>query len=97
MTRTGTGAARPGAPYQHRQWAEKTDSLEKNVLRGKRRLLTAGVQGLEGPWILTETRRQEGQLIRDLNCQAKDLGLDPVGGSKLLKDFREKLYHQKWA
>ena len=44
-----------------------------------------------------DRKAREGQLIRDLSCQAKDLGLDPVGGSELLKDFREKLYHQKWA
>ena len=39
-----------------------------------------------------DRKAREGQLIRDLSCQAKDLGLDPVGGSELLKDFREKLY-----
>lgn len=44
-----------------------------------------------------DRKAREGQLIRDRSCQAKHLGLDPVGGSEVLKDFREKLYHQKWA
>lgn len=31
----------------------------------------------------------------DLKCEVRDLRLDPTGGSELLKDFSEKLDHQK--
>lgn len=35
--------------------------------------------------------------MKDLECHAKELGLDPVGSGELLKDFTERLYHQEWA
>lgn len=58
----------------------------------------AGLQELQRDRIPAAAwKAREGETVKDPECPVKDLGLVPVGNSELLKDFREKSYHQKWV